>query len=427
MRDVQQVLADLKSLAQKQAAGQDTAQQQAQVIAELREHGIHVTKQPQPNPQQQMQAALAGVLGGRGASRFLPSGDEQAAHVMKALSDGTAQATGGGALGQPKATLAGAMQKALAEATPSAGGVLVPAEVSNDVMEKVRSLNAVMRMNPRVVTVEKELDLPSVATGATAYYVQENARIPVTEQTFALTPVLNPIDLAVLTPVSNRLLRDASTQPSLEEVIRNDMAGAIAGRADLAFLQGLGGGNEPLGIRNHPGVTPGPDFGANGKLLEANDFRAIVAKLRDADCPFLRPGWIFSPKVLTHLESLTDTTGRRLLDSGELSYDSTGRGGRLFGYPFATTTKIPTTLARGTSNNATYVIFGDFSEVWIGENLGLTIEAADQATYVTVDGEGNEVVHSAWQNRQHVFRAVTAHDLAIRRPQWVVVAEGVLV
>ena len=59
--------------------------------------------------------------------------------------------------------------KALAEGTGSAGGYLVPVEVSAEIVKLIRARSAVMRLGPRVVPVKKELDVTSVASGATAY------------------------------------------------------------------------------------------------------------------------------------------------------------------------------------------------------------------------------------------------------------------
>jgi HK97 family phage major capsid protein len=319
--------------------------------------------------------------------------------------------------------LAHVMVKALAEATPSAGGVLVPEDVSAEIITLVRQRVAVMGMGVRVVPVEKELMLPQVSTGSAAYYIAENARIPVSEPTFAEGPTLRPIELAALVPVSNRILRDAQTIPAFEDVIRQDMADALAGRQDLALLQGIGGGTEPLGVRNHTGLTPAPDLGANGAQPELAHFQRIVGAVRSKNAPFANPGWIFHPDVLTYLETLTDSTGRPLLDTDLLQIDASGGGGRFLGFRFRTTGRIPTNLTTGTSNDTTYAIFGsDWQEAWVGENLDLVIEASDAATYSSDGG----VTHvSAWQQRQTVFRAVSAHDFALRRPEFFVVSEGI--
>jgi HK97 family phage major capsid protein len=93
-------------------------------------------------------------------------------------------------------------------------------------------------------------------------------------------------EATTLAPVSLRLLRDAATNPSVEQVVRTAL------RLDLSFLQGSGTGGEPLGIKNMSGVTAGPSLGANGRS-SFDDLKAIPASLRALNAPFQRPGWIF--------------------------------------------------------------------------------------------------------------------------------------
>lgn len=449
MRTIHEVLAELRQLAAQAQQGQDVAARQAHVQQELAQLGYAPTQQQQPappaisyDPQDPVfqAAALAFAQQQRGGSRFAgPDSDPAAVQHLAAggsfAPNGTPLAPGqlppGWQVSTPPGskapgvsnTLAGTMTKALAEATPSAGGVLVPAEVSSEIVELVRNRVAVMRMGVTVVRVEKELDLPYISTGSAAYYVAENARIPVSEPTFSLEPKLRPLELAALVPVSNRLLRDAQTNPTLEAALRQDMAGALSVRQDLSFLQGLGGGNEPLGVRNQPGLTRAPDLGTDGDVPELATFRRMIGGLRSINAPFARPGWIFHPDVLTYLETLTDTTGRPLLGSDLLRIDAQGGGGTFLGYRFQTTGTIPRNLEVGASDDCTYVIFSsDWQEAWVGENLDLTLEASNEATY-SPDGGTTHI--SAWQQRQTVFRALSAHDFALRRPEYFTVMEGV--
>jgi HK97 family phage major capsid protein len=60
--------------------------------------------------------------------------------------------------------------KALAEGTGSAGGYLVPVEVADEIVKLLRARSAVLRLAPTTVPVEKELDITSLATGASAYW-----------------------------------------------------------------------------------------------------------------------------------------------------------------------------------------------------------------------------------------------------------------
>jgi HK97 family phage major capsid protein len=173
--------------------------------------------------------------------------------------------------------LAGTMTKALAEATPSAGGYLVPTEVAEEVMRMVRARSAVMALGPRVVPVKKELAITSLASGATAAYVAENAPIPTSEQTFAQAVLLAPKELAALVPVSNRLLRDAASNPDVEAVIRDDRAEVSALRADLAFIGGTGAAGSPVGVVNTTRITPRPDLGADGDTPTFDDLKLMVS------------------------------------------------------------------------------------------------------------------------------------------------------
>jgi HK97 family phage major capsid protein len=226
--------------------------------------------------------------------------------------------------------------------------------------------------------------------------------------------------LGALVPVSDRLLRDAEN-PTVEEVIRRDLAEVLALRADLAFLRGTGSGGEPRGIRNVAGLTAAPSLGANGGPVEFDLLKDWVSSLREQNAPFNRPGWVFHPRTINGLEKLKDSTGHYLAESGLLSFDQTGVSGQLLNFPFRTTTQIPTNLSVGSNNDCSEIYFSsDWGELWVGEEDSFRIAVSDEATYWT----GTAFV-SAFQARQHLFRATVVHDLGLRRPALFSVLEGV--
>lgn len=358
----------------------------------------------------------------RAGSRFL--GEAASPQLVEHVASGGSVRTVASPLARPSksAGLVSTMAKALAEGTGSAGGYLVSVETAAEVLSILRARSAVMRLGPTIVPVKKELDLVALSAGASASYVAENARVPVTEQTFATSVLLRPRELAALVPVSNRLLRDADSNPSAELIVRKDLAEVMALRADLAFLRGTGTANEPLGIRNAADLTPAPSLGTNGATPTFDNLMDLVAALRAVNAPFARPGWIFHPRLLSTLEKVKDTTGRYLADAGLLTYDPTGGGGTLLGFRFVTTTQIPINVTTGSSTDTTELYFSsDFDEAWIGENLELEIAVSGEASYST-DGS---VWNSAFQQNQTLFRAVTSHDIGLRRPQLFSVMTGV--
>jgi HK97 family phage major capsid protein len=317
--------------------------------------------------------------------------------------------------------LAGVMRKALAVSTDSSGGYLVPAEVSRDVLMGLRARSAVMRMGPTIVPLKKSLDVVSLSTGASAVYLAENAPIPVSEQTFVQSALLTPKELAALVPVSDRLLRDADDNPSIEQIVRTDLAEVLALRGDLAFLRGTGTGGEPRGIRNTPGLTPPPSMGTNGRQATFDDLKEVVAALRNVNAPFSRPGWVFHPRTIGTLEKFKDADGHYLAETGLLTFDATGGGGSLLNFPFRTTTQIPINLSVGSSSDCSEIYFSsDWTEAWVGEEDELRISVSGEATYWT----GSDWV-SAFQSRQHLFRATWTHDLGLRRPSLFTCVVGV--
>lgn len=316
-------------------------------------------------------------------------------------------------------------EKAMAEGTDTAGGFLVPQEWMPDILGLLRANTVVRAAGPRLQPFNKQMNQTAISSGATAYYTQENARITPSEPTLAEAPLLTPKDLTGLVAVSNDLLNDS---PSADQLVRADLAEVMGLREDLAFLQGTNaGGAEPLGLRNFVGRTQNPlgTLGAgNGELLTLAQMRKFRAKTRTLNAQNPTWVWFFAPEFITHLETLTDPDGRFLADTNLLKINPDGLSGVFDGVPFFSTTTIPANLTYGSATNASYVILANIKEVVVGENQDLIIDVSSEATYTT---DGGTTWRSAFQERQTLFRASMRHDIAPRRPNQVLVQEGVLV
>jgi len=317
-------------------------------------------------------------------------------------------------------------EKAMAEMTDSAGGFLVPQEWMPDILGLLRA-NAIVRgAGPRFQPFNKKMNQTSISSGAAAYYILENTRIPTSEPVLAEAPLLTPKDLTGLVAVSNGLLNDS---PESDNLVRSDLAEVMGLREDLSFLQGTGagGGAEPIGMRNFVGRTQNPLGtlgGGNGDEITLAQMRRLRASVRTLNAQNPTWVWFFAPELITYLETLTDPDGRFLADSTILQINPDGMSGRFDGVPFFTSTQVPANLTYGTSTNASYVILANIREVVVGINQELVIDVSNEATYTT---DGGTTWRSAFQERQTLFRAVMRHDIAPRRPNQVIVQEGVLV
>jgi hypothetical protein len=177
--------------------------------------------------------------------------------------------------------------------------------------------------------------------------------------------------------------------------LKEDIARALAIRADEAFLHGDDRSHGPDGITTVVEELPGA-----GGLLETT--RAMVAALRGVGhVQFACPGWILDPGTLDALTNVLTRNALRAnrngatidsLASGQLLAHDGADGGILLGYPF-----IVSTAARGR------IFFSsDWREAWIGADPGLvSLQFSADARFST---------------DETVLRAVAHHDLVIRQP-----------
>jgi len=301
-----------------------------------------------------------------------------------------------------------AVIKALGETGFATGGALVPEVFSGEVIELLRSYSAFMSLGPTMLPMNRgSLTIPYISAGATASYVGENANISKQEQTFGQL-LLSAKKLAVLTPISNDLLRDGG--PMVDRVVRDDLVAALGERADAAFIRDDGTVNKPKGlyywaVSGNKYNAANAATGADGSTLAeiTADLGRAVQKLMDAKIKITRAGWLFGPRVWRKLFTIRD-------GNGNLVFADEMRMGTLFGYPFKVTQQIPTNLTGSGGSADTEVYFADFSSVVIGESSELEISAGDGVAY----HDGSNVI-SAFSQDQTVIRAIERHDLGCRQ------------
>lgn len=298
-------------------------------------------------------------------------------------------------LGQPE------VAKALGEGTLAGGGALVPEDMSEEVVELLRARAVVRRMGTSTIPMTMgSLTLPYINAGASATYVGENTNITKTEPTFGQI-TLTARKLAAIVPVSWDLLRDTSGRA--DAIVRDDLVSAMAVREDLAFIRGSGVSAEPKGLLNW--APSGNKFNANATISTANtttDLGTAIQKLMAGDIPFVKPGWLFSPRTYKYLTTARDTNSN-LVFAPEMALQKT-----LLGFPFAVTTQIPENLGSGTDESEIYLV--DFASCVIGESLALEVSVHDGAAY----HDGTNVIAALSQD-QVVVKTIARHDFGARQ------------
>ncbi len=240
--------------------------------------------------------------------------------------------------------------------TPDAdGGVLVPAPLSGDVIDRLRSEAPIFAAGATVVPMtSKTLTIARVSADvdATVWHA-ENAAITATKPTLEKL-LFTAKTLPVLVKVSRELVEDA---PNVGEVVAQSIAGSTAVELTRAALRGDGTVNSPTGIANTVGINASTAIGVAGidHIIDAVRF------IRDDNAE--PNAAIFSPRTRASFAKLKSADGQYLEGSGPADYESLAK---------FSTTVIPVNLGVGTNESEIYV--GNFRKLLIGIRSQLRIE-----------------------------------------------------
>ena len=315
-----------------------------------------------------------------------------------------------------------ARTKAMSAGDPTAGGFLVPQTFSTDIIELLRPSAVVRSLDPTTMPMPNgTVKVPKITAGSTASYTGENTSVNATDlETGQISLTFKK--LVAIVPISNDLVRYSS--PSADGIVRDDMVRSLATREDKAFIRDNGTSGTPKGIKNW--IHADNKFNANGTVSLANvtiDLGKAIQKLMAADVPLIvqqfpaggpnqvqpvtaRPGWIISPRTYMYLTTVQN-------GQGFYAFRPEMMMGTLWGFPYRVTSQVLETMTAAfadTGGTQSEIYFGAFAHAVIGEALGLTVDASQEAAY---NNSGGTVV-AAFSQDQTVVRVLAEHDFALR-------------
>ncbi|ARK91068.1 phage major capsid protein [Burkholderia pseudomallei] len=296
--------------------------------------------------------------------------------------------------------------------SPGAGGVLVPENLSSEVIELLRPKSVVRKLGARTLPLSNgNITIPRLKGGAIVGYIGADTDIPTTQQQFGDLK-LTAKKMAALVPIANDLIKYAGVNPNVDQIVVGDLTAAIGAREDKAFIRDDGTANTPKGLRFWAldGNVLKASDGSTLQKIETDLGKAILA-LENADANLTQPGWIMAPRTFRYLEGLRDGNGNKVYP--ELA------NGMLKGYPVGKTTQVPINL--GESGKESEIYFTDFGDVFIGEDETLEIDYSKEATYKDADGN----VVSAFQRDQTLIRVIAKNDFGPRHVESIAVLAGV--
>lgn len=238
----------------------------------------------------------------------------------------------------------------LSAAVASGGGYLVGTDVpARSFIGVLRSRAHVIRLGATVLPgLRGNLGIPK-QTGAatTSWLTTEAAQIPESNSVFAQV-ALTPKSVGSYQEVSHQLMQQAPVY--CDDLLLHDMAAGLAVEVDRAALIGLGAAGQPLGILNTSGIGA-----VNGASFAWDDALEMPAMAETANALFnpSTAAYVTTPAVAKLLQQREKAAG-----SGFIMREGSTPGiGQIGLHQAVATTSMP----------AATMLFGDFSQLLIGE------------------------------------------------------------
>ena len=211
--------------------------------------------------------------------------------------------------------------------------------------------------------LRENLQLPKEQPGISASWKAETAAADSASTTFAEL-ALSPLRCTAYLDVSAQLLLQG---PLMEPFLRLALAAALAEAVQAVLINGSGGSNEPLGILRTPGIGSVADAGGNGAAPVYVDLAQLEYLVTTAKADAGNLGFLTSPKVRKALRSrLLNFGNQNDTNPGALPVWPLSQPDALLGYPAGVTTAAPDTLTAGAGTNLSALIFGEWSELFVG-------------------------------------------------------------
>lgn len=294
-----------------------------------------------------------------------------------------------------------AQKRSLVSANASSGGILLPEDVAEGIIDILRPATTFLQGNPTVIPMPNgSYKLPAAAAGATASYRGEAKPSSVSQPAFRAINMSAKL-LSGIVPISNQLIRWSG--PNVGQWARNDLATAMGTAMDYAAYFGDGQDDTPLGLLNIPGVYKVAASGGttpNYTQTDA-DARKLTSRLRTTNVPLLGVEWRMNYRILNYLMDMRDGNGNPIYPTLQ------GDNPTWKGFPVRTTTQFAVN-GGGTTDEGQIALIA-FGHTFLGDTLSMQMSVSDTATVVN----GAQTIN-AFQDGVTVIRTEAEHDFDVR-------------
>jgi HK97 family phage major capsid protein len=237
------------------------------------------------------------------------------------------------------------------------------------------------------------VDIPKGGS-ATAYWLATETT-DITGSTPATASVtMSPKTVGALVDLSRTLLLQSS--PVADQLVRQDLVNVLSRALDVAAINGSGLSGQPTGILG----TSGIGAVALGAAGDAPTWASIINLMREVEVDNIAGNfkWLTNPKVVAKLRQTPKVSST---DSVMIMNEMAET---LVGYPVFVSNSVPSNLTKTTGTALSALIYGDFSNLFVGNWGILEVD--------TTNSDGTK-----FQSGQITVRALQTVDIAVRYPE----------
>lgn len=292
----------------------------------------------------------------------------------------------------------------------TAGGYLIPPEVTKEVIDLAMAQMPVLSLGVRVIRgLCGDLPIPTRTSRTTAYMVGENEG-PTASQVAYGEKKLTPHKVAAFSKQSNRLIYQS--RGVSDRIIREDLAYSMKLKMEQQLIYGTGANKQVKGLLNHGSFTTSSvSLGNNGGRFRFDNAAQMITDLEKVDerCTGLLMNtvvkWGMKRERILQYSTQTQATAQPILGLNLLMTDANIAD--QLGIKLGSTSVVPANETTGTSTTTSSVIAGNWDMFWLGLWRDLAFKVSDVA------GDGS--TGSAFLDDQLYILALQEFDCLVMR------------
>jgi HK97 family phage major capsid protein len=279
--------------------------------------------------------------------------------------------------------------------------------MASEFIEYLRPLTVMGRMDG-FRRVPFNIKVPRQTGGASVNWVGEGKVKPLSSLAFD-NVTLDFAKIAGIIPLTEELVRFSS--PAAEELVRSDLARAIAQFKDAEFLDPSNASTDVSPASVTYGLSAITSTGTTAAAFRA-DVKSMFAAMLAANQQVAGGYW-----VMTQAQALGLSMMMNALDQREFP-DVNMMGGTLFGFPVLTTENLA--ASTGSPSDGYPIIFVMPAEILLADDGGVTIDMSREASLqmdTTPDSpvSASTVTVNLWQHNMVAIKAELYTNWKVRR------------